>query len=141
LSVTSEPQSAVVDTDVLSLTFKRDTRASLYRPHLDGRALTVSFMTVAELQRWALDRRWGERQQSELARYLRQFTVCHSNEDLCRWWASVMAGARQKGRRIEVADAWIAATALLYGVPLITHNPADYLGVDELQIITVAAGT
>jgi predicted nucleic acid-binding protein len=141
LSVTSEPQSAVVDTDVVSLTFKRDTRASLYQPHLDGRALTVSFMTVAELQRWALERRWGDRQRSELDRYLRQFTVYHSNADLCRWWASVMAGARQKGRRIEVADAWIAATALLHGVPLIMHNPGDYLGVDELQIITVAAAT
>jgi hypothetical protein len=43
--------SAVVDTDVVSLTFKRDTRASLYRPHLDGRQLTISFMTVAELRR------------------------------------------------------------------------------------------
>jgi tRNA(fMet)-specific endonuclease VapC len=56
LSTTSELQSAIVDTDVVSLIFKRDTRASLYRPHLDGRALTVSFITVAELQRWALVR-------------------------------------------------------------------------------------
>jgi predicted nucleic acid-binding protein len=37
-----------------------------------------------------------------------------------------------------VADAWIAATAMLYGVPLITHNPADYTAVVGLQIITEA---
>ena len=34
------------------------------------------------------------------------------------------------------ADAWIAATALHLGVPLITHNKNDYLGVDGLTIIS-----
>jgi tRNA(fMet)-specific endonuclease VapC len=26
------------------------------------------------------------------------------------------------GRRIKVGDSWIAATAMLYGLPLVTHN-------------------
>ncbi len=39
----------VVDTDVISFLFKRDTRAKLYEPHLSGRQLVISFMTVAEL--------------------------------------------------------------------------------------------
>jgi predicted nucleic acid-binding protein len=37
---------------------------------------------------------------------------------------------------IEAADAWIAATALLYGATLMTHNPKDYLGVPNLQILS-----
>ena len=41
--------AALVDTDVVSFTFKRDTRHHLYRPHLDGKLLSLSFMTVAEL--------------------------------------------------------------------------------------------
>ncbi len=41
----------VVDTDVVSSFFKRDTRATLYRPHLADRLLLLSFMTVAELER------------------------------------------------------------------------------------------
>jgi tRNA(fMet)-specific endonuclease VapC len=128
----------VVDTDVISLVFKQDTRAMQYRPHLHDRQLVVSFMTVAELQRWALERRWGERRRSELARYLKQFTALYATEELCGWWASVMVGARQKGHRIEVADAWIAATSLLYGLPLVTHNPGDYRGVDGLRTISEA---
>jgi tRNA(fMet)-specific endonuclease VapC len=136
MSAPFEPPGAVVDTDVISLIFKRDTRAALYQPHLQGRQLTVSFMTVAELQRWALQHRWGQPRRDSLASYLRQFTVFHSNDDLCHWWATVMAEARSQGRRIEVADAWIAATALLFDLPLITHNPADYAGVAGLQIIT-----
>jgi tRNA(fMet)-specific endonuclease VapC len=53
-----------------------------------------------------------------------------------------MSGAdmlRSRGStRIDCADAWIAATALLYDVPLITHNRGDYLGVPGLRIISHA---
>jgi len=37
---------------------------------------------------------------------------------------------------LETADAWIAATALLYDAPLITHDAGDYLGVPGLKLIT-----
>jgi predicted nucleic acid-binding protein len=46
---------------------------------------------------------------------------------------------RGKGHPIENADAWIAATALALGVPLLTHDPADYAAVDGLKVITEAA--
>jgi predicted nucleic acid-binding protein len=46
-----------------------------------------------------------------------------------------MVAARRNGRRIETADAWIAATALLLDAPLLTHNKADYLGVPGLRLI------
>jgi tRNA(fMet)-specific endonuclease VapC len=55
----SQPPSRdrmVVDTDVVSFLFKRDSRADRYRPYMTGRLLVVSFMTVAELDRWALAR-------------------------------------------------------------------------------------
>lgn len=49
----------LVDTDVLSFLFRGDSRAEQFRPHLRGRALAVSFMTVAELYRWMRERNWG----------------------------------------------------------------------------------
>lgn len=49
-----------------------------------------------------------------------------------------MVAAQAAGRRIECADAWVAATALLYGVPLVTHNRNDYLGVAGLTLISHA---
>lgn len=51
--------AVVVDTDVVSYLFKGDSRAEAYRPHLTGNLLVVSFMTVAELDRWALERDWA----------------------------------------------------------------------------------
>jgi len=46
-----------------------------------------------------------------------------------------MVAARRNGRRFETADAWIAATAILYDAPLITHNVSDYLGVPGLKLV------
>jgi predicted nucleic acid-binding protein len=47
-----------------------------------------------------------------------------------------MAAAQAAGRRIESADPWIAATALLYSAPLVTHNRNDYPGVPGLTLIS-----
>jgi predicted nucleic acid-binding protein len=41
----------VVDTDVLSFLYKRDTRARLYEPHLNDPPFIISFMSLAELRR------------------------------------------------------------------------------------------
>lgn len=128
----------VVDTDVLSFLFKEDSRALLYHPHLAGRLMLVSFMTVAELQQWARRRNWGATRQRKLATYLQDFLVLHSDDDLCRQWAEVTESARRRGRPIDTADAWIAATALLHAVPLVTHNRSHYLGVSGLAVISEA---
>ena len=38
-----------------------------------------------------------------------------------------------------LADAWIAATALVLSAPLVTNNPKDYHHLDKLQIVSAAA--
>jgi predicted nucleic acid-binding protein len=128
----------VVDTDVLSFLFKNHPIGLRYDPELAGRVAVISFMTIAELERWALQHHWSEQRLHWLRLYLRRFTIVPSSPDLCRKWAEVMVNAQAAGRRIECADAWIAATAILYGSPLATHNRSDYLGVPGLQIISHA---
>ncbi|MCG8349192.1 MAG: hypothetical protein MI924_15600 [Chloroflexales bacterium] len=41
--------TVLLDTNIVSYLFKRDSRAALYAPHLLDRELAVSLMTVAEL--------------------------------------------------------------------------------------------
>lgn len=47
-----------------------------------------------------------------------------------------MDGGRRGGRPVAAADAWVAATALYRGVPLVTHNRADFTGVAGLPVIS-----
>jgi predicted nucleic acid-binding protein len=127
--------AVVVDTDVVSLVFKRDSRAEKYVSALTAPDLLVSFMTEAELERWILQARWGPERIIRFRTYMRCFVSVPTSRDLIVKWAEVMVVARSLGRRIEVADAWVAATALLYVAPLLTNNPGDYIGVAGLKLL------
>jgi tRNA(fMet)-specific endonuclease VapC len=126
----------VVDTDVVSYLFKQDTRSDLYKPHLRGHLLVISPMTRAELEDWALEHNWGERRRDEMRVHLKQFLLAPFDEYLCVKWAEATDSARRRGRRINGSDAWVAAVALHYDVPLVTHNGSDYVGVANLKVIT-----
>jgi len=124
---------AVLDTDVVSFLFKDDSRAQTYLPHLENRPWLISFMTEAELEQWALLANWSAKRIEWLRLFLGRFVIVPSSRDLVLKWAEVMVAARRNGRRIETADAWIAATALLHDATLLTHNRTDYLGVPNLR--------
>ena len=49
--------AVLLDTDVTSYLFKKDSRGRWYKQHLHGRERIVSFMTLAELDHWAITRR------------------------------------------------------------------------------------
>ena len=126
----------VIDTDVVSYLFKSHPVAFQYLDELRDRTPVVSFMTVAELDRWVLAAHWGESRRRQLEEYLAPFVIVPYDRALCAKWAEVTVAAQASGRRIDCADAWIAATALYAGVPLITHNRSDYLGVPGLTLIS-----
>lgn len=126
------PDRYVVDTDVVSYLFRDDSRAEPYRTYLADSVRVVSFMTLAELEYWAISRGWGRSRRQRLEEHLDQFVIVLVDRDLCRIWARVVTQARSKGRPIFPSDAWIAATAISLDVPLITNNRSDYAGVDEL---------
>jgi len=127
--------AVVVDTDVVSLVFKADSRAEKYVSALSAPDLLISFMTEAELERWILQAKWGSERIVRFRTYMKRFVSVPSSRDLIVRWAEVMVVARSLGRRIEVADAWVAATALLYDAPLLTNNPVDYVGVAGIKLL------
>ena len=112
----------VIDTTVASLMLQNRPELSLYASHLAGMSITISFQTVAEMRYGALRNDWGERRIGELAAFFRSLTIVESSSGLTDCWATIMHEARQAGRRLEAGDAWIAATALLLNVPLLTHD-------------------
>ena len=117
----------VVDTCVLSAFFKGGPLATSYRPHVGSGRFIISFMTLAELYRWPLERGWAEWRRENLEKFIdRRCVIYPFNRALCRQWATTNDLARRNGRPIQVGDAWIAATALLLGVPLVSNNRKDF---------------
>ncbi len=131
-------KTLVVDTNVVSYLFKQDTRATLYEPHLLNTLPAISFMTLAELERWALRSNWGQLKRQQLTQFLNPYVVLVPDNALCRVWAEVIEQVRRSGNKIDSSDAWIAATALHYRVPLVTHNRKDYAFVNGLNLISEA---
>ena len=130
--------NVLVDTDVISFTFKRDSRSLLYESHLQGNFLIISFMTSAELKLWMIKNNWGEKRKSNFAEFLKNYLVIYPEEKLCEVWAQVKSDAYKYGNPIETADAWVAAVALLFDVPLVTNNRRHFENVRNLKIISEA---
>ena len=126
----------IVDTDVVSFLLKDDTRAHLYRAHLQDNTLALSFMTVAELYQWAYVRNWGERRLARLEEQLHRYVIVPFDNELCKQWASICVQRQRLGRPISAQDAWIAATALRHSCPLVTHNRNDFSAIAGLEVIS-----
>ena len=129
-------ERVLVDTDVISFVFKGHSQAAAYSAELTGKEIVVSFMTVAEIKRWALKRRWGSSRTARLNKQLGQVIVYPVDLDLCQKWAEVMMATESQGWPISPQDAWIAATALQANLPLFTNNAKDFAGVPKLTIIS-----
>lgn len=125
-----------MDTDVVSYVFKGDSRAALYEPHLIDKLIIVSFMTIAELDRWQLQHGWGEAKQARLKTFLEKYLISFADRALCGKWAEAVVSAHRNGWPIGAADGWVAATALLHGIPLVTHNRTHFIGVEGLTLIS-----
>ncbi len=126
----------LLDTNIVSYLFKRDSRATAYLPHFQGQRLHLSFMTVAEIYRWPYERNWSEQRRQTLEAFLRtHFTILRFDNQLAWTWAELV-GHTMRGQPMSIADSWIAATALQHGMPLVTHNAKHFKSVPGLTVIT-----
>ncbi len=126
----------LVDTDVISFTYKKDSRSVLYESHLAGNFLIISFMTFAELKLWTLKHNWGEKRKSNFAEFLKDYLVIYPDEKLCKIWAEIRRDAHKYGNPIDKADAWVASVALMFDIPLVTNNRRHFENIKNLQIIS-----
>ena len=112
----------VLDTSVASLLHNNRTEYLPYQHYLGTSTAYISFQTVAEMRAGSLMNNWGIRKRHELEVLLSQFVVVETNDQLASNWAEIISHSKKVGRKLEVGDAWIAATALLLNIPLLTHD-------------------
>ena len=124
----------VLDTSVISLLFKGDTRRGFYLPHITGLRAVVSFQTVEEVWYGAYRAGWGARRKNELSLHLEQYDVVWPDQETADISANIRVEREKAGRMLNTADAWIAATAIRLSCPLVSDD-GDFKGIDRLQLI------
>ena len=124
----------VLDTSVVSIIYNQDQRAPFYENEITGFIPVLSFQTLEELHIWPIRRDWGDRRRNELMRHISQYEVIWPNLDLVRISAELRDERERAGRRLNTADAWIAATAILLECHLASDD-RDFSGAPNLSLI------
>ena len=124
----------MVDTDVFSYSLKGDTRASLYKSHLQDKLIALSFVTVGELQFWAFKKKWSARRIADLNTRIRSAVIVPYDFALCEAYGRLKADLQRLGIGIADNDLWIAACAVRHSIPLISHNRAHFTKIPDLVL-------
>jgi len=120
-----------------------DTSTIILLEQLDAGGLpeetVITAVTLAELSVGPLvadDDAERAARQARLQQAEADFDPLPFDADAARAFGRVAASLRQAGRKVQARsyDAMIAATALSNGLPLYTVNPADFKGVDGLDV-------
>ena len=122
-----------LDTLVVSLFLRNADEAAYYRSEVDGLRAVISFQTREEALFGAIRAGWGAPRMNALQQHLSQYEMVSSSLELAEISASLRSEREQAGRKLNTADAWIAATAIMLDCPLASHD--DFTGIPDLQII------
>ncbi len=128
----------LIDTNVVSILFRQShpLRNVAFDAVLD-RSWFISFMTRSELLVWPEANNWGQSRREELRKHLGLFTTLLPDDDSPRFWADVIVESKRLGRPMSAADAWIAATAIQWELPLATNNSRDFEHLSQLTLIRI----
>ncbi len=129
------PSGVLLDTNVLSYALRQSPLGSYYERQRAGRIGYVACVTPEELYFGAEKRKWGDRRRRALDAFIAEYVLLPTGLDIARISARLRAERECDGRALDYADAWIAATAFHYGLPLLTHD-GDFEGIEGLHIVT-----
>jgi len=120
-----------------SLFIARESGRPLVVTHMPAQ-LAVSVITVGELRAGVLAAADTETRDRRLATLTEVLSLdpLPIDTDVAAAWARLRVDLRDAGRRMPVNDSWIAATALMLDVPVVTQDD-DYGDVAGLRVIRV----
>jgi tRNA(fMet)-specific endonuclease VapC len=132
----AEAGSGILDTSTVIL-LQRLTDASALPAEPLIAAVTLAELAVGPLV--ADDEREAAARQAHLQQAEADFTPLPFDADAARAFGRVAASPRRSCKKAAARtyDAMIAATALANDIPVYTCSPADFEGIDGLEIVVV----
>ena len=146
----------LVDTNILLLYIRQDTRVAaidaLYDPLAASATSIISVVTEGEIRSIALQRDWGTPKMAALKTMLKKFLIADIHvKEIIEAYAEIDAFSQGKlktkslgmtARSMGKNDLWIAATAFVLNLPLLTTDK-DFQHLDgiylDLKFVDLAA--
>lgn len=128
----------MIDANIGSYIMSGHPIAERYHADLRGKTIGISFQAMAELRVGQRTRSWNQRAFRSYVDGLIEVPYVDEMQDLFVQIRaiSIERQAARVGRKVQAADAWVAAAALWLGVPLVTHNERDFRDIDDLKVIS-----
>jgi tRNA(fMet)-specific endonuclease VapC len=126
--------SFVLDTDICSAQIKGHPMVFNRFLQYGGR-LHVAMATVAELALWMCRATTTSKRRQEIADCLQLVTPLDVTTAVAYKFGEIQARLFDSGLPMPEMDLLIAATALVRGYTLVTHNTADYARVPGLNMV------
>ena len=126
----------VVDTNVVSYIMQRSPLGLLYEALIAESPACISVVTLEERYYGAEKAKWGTRRRGELEAFISDYLLLPTNVEMAQISGRIRAERARKGRPLSRPDAWIAATALWHGLPVVSHD-GDFEDIVGLQVVSL----
>jgi predicted nucleic acid-binding protein len=126
--------SFLLDTDICSAYLKGNPDVQNRFIQYGGQ-LPVSVITVGELFSGVLSTRASTRLLTGLLAMLKDTTILDATYDVAYTFGVIRAPLLDRGLPAPGMDLMIAATALVHGLTLSTHNTQDYANIPGLSLV------
>ncbi len=123
--------SFVIDTDTCSAHIKGHARVSNRFIQYGGR-LYMSVITLGELTIWVCRANAPPQRAQDVQASLRAVTPLDITTDVARRFGEIQAFLMDAGQRAPETELLVAATALVHGYTVVTHNLQDYAVIPGL---------
>lgn len=124
----------LLDTDICSTYMKGDGR--IHNRFIQyGGGLSISVATLGELYTWTLRASSRSRRRQGLLDLLNDVAVLDATPEVARKFGEIEADLLDRGQTVTEFDLLIAATALVHGLHMVTHNVGDFAGIPGLNVI------
>lgn len=125
--------SFLVDTDICSAHL-RNTRGVGSRFIQYGGNLCISTVSLAELYAWASREKSPPRYMDGLMALLSDMAILDVDHEVSRRFGQLRGSMLDRGLVVPGMDLLIAATALVHGLVMVTHNTRHFANIPGLLV-------
>ncbi len=138
----NKPTEILIDTDIANYILKGDEKLSLFAEYLNGVQLVLSFVSAAELYLWGITLPERSKRES-IDEFIHSCRVIFPDLAICGKVAEIAHKYQQRRRNAQRPlprhnkmwhDFWIAGTAMIHRLPLLTNNLRHYIWLERFGL-------